>query len=336
MNNKNPIQVIIPLSLFIVIISACPDTKNASTKYFFLPTPIPTSAFVLPTPANTASPTVAPVGFPRRFHVESNALVDQYGQKMIFRGMAPIDPVLQALGGKPEYGVWSEHHYRVMAEWGANIIRLPIVPDNLHAHSMEEILRVLDQTIAWAAQNKMYIIIDFHAIGWPPDGYSWADCDQTSPQEIMEFWNVISRRYAENDAVALYELFNEPATSACRTGNCANAEDWLVWKGFMETVIDVIRANDPDKIILVGGVMYAHDLSFAEDAPIADSNVAYAIHPYSVTPRDTWDAVFGNISAKYPVLPQNSVTTKASLQMSHTTTAFIIARQSLIISKSTT
>jgi len=264
----------------------------------------PTVALTPESPTSTPTfvpPTVAPGGFPRRFHVEGNTFVDQYGQTMVFRGMAPIDPVLQALGGKPEYGVWGEHHYQVMAEWGANIIRVPIVPDNLHTHVMNEVLRILDQTIAWAAENKMYVIIDFHSIGWPPEYYYYANCDYTYPLEIMDFWDTISRRYADNDVVAFYELYNEPATRASETGYSATAEDWLVWKDFMEQVIAVVRANDPDKIILVGGLTYAYDLSFVADKPIEGSNIAYVTHPYSVHPMDDWDSAFGRLSSQYPV-----------------------------------
>jgi aryl-phospho-beta-D-glucosidase BglC (GH1 family) len=195
-----------------------------------------------------------------------------------------------------------------MAEWGANIIRLPIVPDNLHNHGMDETLRILDQTVAWASEYQMYVIIDFHSVGWPPTNYYHPSCacNETSKQEILDFWATISRHYADNDVVAFYELFNEPVTRAETqwyiTGAPNEAEDWLAWKEFMEQVIAVIRVNDPEKIILVSGLQFAYDLEFVAEAPIADSNVAYATHPYANNSNLDWDTAFGNLSYRYPVI----------------------------------
>ena len=267
-------------------------------------TPISPTATLTPEPP-TSTPTVGPGGFPRRFHVEGNAFVDQYGETMVFRGMAPIDPLFQILYAPehPEYGVWSEHHYHVMADWGANIIRLPIVPDTwrnyIRRYGMDGALHALDQTITWASENKMYVIIDFHSQGWPPGNYYEEGVGaETTPQEIMDFWNTISHRYVDNDVVAFYELFNEPFTHVYS----GTAGDWLIWKDFAEQVIAVIRANDPDKIILVGGLQSAYDLSFVADAPVAGSNIAYATHPYSKPDFvKNWDTAFGDLSSQYPV-----------------------------------
>jgi endoglucanase len=70
----------------------------------------------------------------------------------------------------------------------------------------------------------------------------------------------------------------------------------------MQEIVAVIRENDPDKIILIGGLRHAYDLQFVSEAPLADDNVGYATHPYSnnLAGIDA-DAAFGNLSSKYPV-----------------------------------
>ena len=119
-------------------------------------------------------------------------------------------------------------------------------------------------------------------------------------QEMQYFWNDISRRYADNDVVAFYELFNEPARSG--DADFGSPADWMVWKGIVEQVIADIRANDTDKIILVGGLQASYNPSFAAAAPIADDNVGYVTHPYPSQYRYlNWDTAFGNLSSKYPV-----------------------------------
>jgi endoglucanase len=293
-------------TLFVIalVLAACQSATPIPPTATLTPEPPTSTPTITPTYTPAFTPTVAAGGFPRRFHVEGNSFVDQYGQKMIFRGMAPIDPVIQHLEG-PGFGSWNEHHYQVMAEWGANVIRIPIVPDSIRKHGMDVVLNDLDQTITWAAENKMYVIIDFHAIGWPPDDWYQAEGGVwTTQQQMKDFWDIISRRYADNDAVTFYELFCEPVNEAqsqwYKTGYRSTLADWMEWKAFMEEMITVVRTNDPDKIILVGGMQYSCDLTHVAEAPIADSNVAYVTHPYANCWDISWDT-FGKLSSQYPV-----------------------------------
>ena len=71
----------------------------------------------------------------------------------------------------------------------------------------------------------------------------------------------------------------------------------------MLEVVKVVRANDPDKIILVGGMNNAYNLSFVMDPSnaIQGSNIAYATHPYSPNTNPRWDEAFGNLSSQYPI-----------------------------------
>ncbi|MGA3056726.1 MAG: glycoside hydrolase family 5 protein [Candidatus Limnocylindrales bacterium] len=258
--------------------------------------------------AATATPYRCRDFFPRRFHVEGPAFKDQSGQKMIFRGMAIPDPVRMRSHDDPTLELWNPQFFQAAASWGANIIRVPITPSTVRECGWDQTLTTLDQTIAWAGANKMYVIIDFHSVGWFPDPW-FPSGNETSVVEWTDFWNTISSRYAGNDVVAFYELFNEPALNSHwpYTG-----DDWLAWKGLVEPLINnTIRPSDPDKIILVGGLQSAYDLEYVAGAPIADvsNNVAYATHPYShqILPpnhqatRGGWDQAYGNLSSKYPV-----------------------------------
>lgn len=245
--------------------------------------------------------------FPLQFHVEGNAFVDQNNNPTMFRGMAAIDPIYQRFDSSTNHTQWNEQYYRVMGQWCANIIRLPILPSSLRNYGMEKTLETLDQTIAWAAKYKLYVIIDFHALGWPPENFYPPDAPwySSTQMEVMSFWETISSRYAHNNTVAFYELYNEPVTPASYkdySGASATLQDWQIWKKFIEPIMVVIRANDPDKIVLVGGLQFAYDLSFVADDPITGKNVAFATHPYShPTWKKDWDAAFGDLSAQYPI-----------------------------------
>lgn len=77
-------------------------------------------------------------------------------------------------------------------------------------------------------------------------------------------------------------------------------------KDFSELVIDLIRENDPETIVIVGGLRWSADLSYVQNAPIQRSNTAYALHLYPNT-ADNWDLAFGILANKHPViLPDSS------------------------------
>ncbi len=292
-------------------LTAEPPTSTPTSTPTITPTYTPT---ITSTPTITATPTVGPGGFPRRFHVEGNAFVDQFGQKMIFRGMASPDPTLMSACtspnkcGDPNMPAFNKNYYQAFASWGPNILRVPITPFSLYTYGLDATLRALDQTIAWAGENHMYVIIDFHSVGWFPDNWFGSDGSRTTIEEWTGFWKTVSSRYANNDVVAFYELFSEPALPwDLHPYYPYPKKDWLTWKGLVETLVnDTIRPNDPDKIVLVGGLLSAYDLSYVAGAPIADSsnNVAYSTHPYPSGFENqhlSWDSAFGNLSKKYAV-----------------------------------
>jgi endoglucanase len=51
---------------------------------------------------------------------------------------------------------------------GANIVRLPIHPVSWQGHGKEQYFKLIDQAIIWANAQEMYIIIDWHSIGYLP------------------------------------------------------------------------------------------------------------------------------------------------------------------------
>ena len=99
---KSSLQI---LSILVLVLAACVLPAALIPSPTVPPTSVPSPALPsTPVPMPTLTPpTAAPGGFPRRFHVQGNAFVDQYGQKMVFRGMAPVDPFAQILLRAP---VW--------------------------------------------------------------------------------------------------------------------------------------------------------------------------------------------------------------------------------------
>ena len=63
--------------------------------------------------------------------------------------------------------------------------------------------------------------------------------------------------------------------------------NWQQIKSYAEEVIPVIRANDPDAIIIVGTPTWSQDVDQAAANPITGyDNIMYALHFYADTHRD--------------------------------------------------
>lgn len=232
--------------------------------------------------------------------VSGNQIITTEGNAVILRGIAIMDPIILASGENPDLGPWREDIFRELDNWGANIVRLPIHPPMFFSFGEEESLEVIDQAVLWAKKYDLYVIIDFHGIGFPPEEFNLRDWAAASEEEMERFWTLISERYRGNSTVAFYELFNEPCTANFMS---ETSETWTTWKNLSERVIDIIRDNDPETIILIGGLRGGNDLSFVLNEPISRPNIAYVSHPYPGTSRwISWENAFGQVSEQYPVL----------------------------------
>jgi aryl-phospho-beta-D-glucosidase BglC (GH1 family) len=75
----------------------------------------------------------------------------------------------------------------------------------------------------------------------------------------------------------VYEIYNEPETVS-----------WTQQvKPYAEHVIAAIRAIDPDNLIVVGTPRWSQDVDVAAKDPIKDVNVAYALHFYAGTHKQS-------------------------------------------------
>lgn len=240
------------------------------------------------------------LGYPLAFHVRDGRIVDQAERPIILQGfdilvvplLAEHDPYEH-----PEWETWSPELFRGMRSWGAEITRIQTHPLDWR-DDRDRVIRLLDDSIEWSRQEEMYIYIQYNVSGWPP----WEGEDErhrTTRDEFLEFWDTISTQYAENRVVAFYELMNEPTGSDRRA---PTVDDWLQWKGFAEEVIDVIRANDPDTPVIVSGLHWSYDISFAEDYPVERPNVIYGVHPYpgQLQYKSFYDA-FGRVALQHAV-----------------------------------
>ncbi len=113
----------------------------------------------------------------------------------------------------------------------------------------------------------LYVIIDWHIL------------EDKNPMsnvtEAEKFFDEVSKKYGKYPNV-LYEIMNEPnGKSVTWSGQC---------KPYAQRIINVIRANDPDNIILVGNPSYSSLPQEVIDSPLTGDyakNICYTFHLYT-------------------------------------------------------
>lgn len=236
--------------------------------------------------------------------VKGNRFVDENGNTFVFRGVNIADP--DKLVKQKQ---WKESLFEELANnWGVNLIRLPVHPVAWQERGKEGYLKLIDQAVVWANKLGIYLVVDWHSIGYLPTEQYQHPMYNTTIKETRDFWRTVAFRYQELPTIAVYELFNEPTTQS----NLLGKRNWEEWKALNESLIDMIYARDKKVIPLVAGFNWAYDLSYVKYQPINREGIAYAIHPYpqKAKPKDKtkenffkmWEETWGYVADTYPMI----------------------------------
>lgn len=191
-------------------------------------------------------------------------LVDQNGSVYQLRGVST-----HGLAWYPEY-VNADAFRSLRDDWGANVVRLAMYTGEYGGYctggDREQLKQTIWDGVAAASDLGMYVIIDWHILS---DGNP-----KTYENEAKDFFAEMSSAYAGYDNV-LYEICNEP-----------NGSSWSDVKSYAESVIPIIRANDPNAVVIVGTPTWSQDVDTAADDPLAFDNIMYSLHFYAATHGD--------------------------------------------------
>jgi len=161
---------------------------------------------------------------------------------------------------------YNENAVKWLAEdWKCTVVRaaMGLEIDDNYRENPEFALQCITPVIEAAIDNGIYVIIDFHA-------------HNKYLEEAKVFFAEMATKYGEYPNV-IYEIWNEP-----------DYFEWEEVKAYSEEVIGVIRAIDPDNIILVGSPHWDQDLHLVAEDPIREvRNIMYTMHFYAAT-HEAW------------------------------------------------
>ncbi len=194
-----------------------------------------------------------------QLRVEGNRIVDEHGKPVVLRGMSLF------------WSQWMGKYYNGPAirwlrdDWHVTVVRAALAVDSGgYLENPEAEFQKVKSVIDAAIQFGIYVIVDWHA-------------HDPHPEEAEEFFAQIATLYGDKPNV-IYETWNEPL----------NTHDWgAVIKPDHERVIPRIREHDADNLIVAGTQTWSQDVDKAAADPLEFDNVAYALHFYASTHRQS-------------------------------------------------
>lgn len=187
-------------------------------------------------------------------------IVNEQGDTTVLQGMSMF------------WSQWNDKHYNYKCikwlrdDWHVDVIRLALAVEyDGYLENPKKEKKKITRLIEVCLDLGIYVIVDWHS-----------HLAEESTQEAVDFFSQIARDYGEYPNV-LYEIYNEPLNVSWDT----------VVKPYLDTVIAAIRLYDPDNIIIVGSPNWSQNVDEASDNPIDDENVAYSLHFYAATHKES-------------------------------------------------
>ncbi|NDV83039.1 glycoside hydrolase family 5 protein [Bacteroides sp. 51] len=171
---------------------------------------------------------------------------------------------------------FTETEVRQLAGFGFDHLRMPVDEEQLFTENGDKIpeaFELLHNAIKWCKNANMRIIVDFHILrshyfnGPVPE--LWTNVKAQS--KYLELWAKLADELKDypNKLVA-YELLNEPVAPSASQWNTLAAQ-----------VIGKLRANEPERKLVVGSNKWQNVDTFSElVVPGSDPNIILSFHFY--------------------------------------------------------
>jgi len=217
----------------------------------------------------TAAPLLAAAEMPP-LTVAGRFIVTPDGKPFVIKGVA-LDASLATRGA---YGRTPDELARYYRGLGLNTFRLTF---HCTRQAVGDFATYLERNVAPVVEASkgagMRVVLDMHE-------YRWSAPDQATPAfraQWLAAWRMVARRYADEPAIAAYELWNEPDMVFGSKQEPAEHRAWL------RECVRAVRDLDERHILIVNGVQGG----FGPQTPITwGANPSYDPSKPAITFRD--------------------------------------------------
>ncbi|WP_307804340.1 cellulase family glycosylhydrolase [Micromonospora echinofusca] len=246
--------------------------------------PTTTPPTTTPPPTGTPPPATTPVAANGQLRVCGRQLCNRNGKPIQLRGMSTHGLQWYANCATPG-------SLDVLAgEWHADVLRISMyVQEGGYETDPRRFTDLVHSYIELATARGMYAIVDWHMLSPGDPTYNLT--------RAKTFFAEIADRHRDKTNV-LYEIANEP-----------NGVSWGTIRSYAEQVIPVIRARDPEAVVLVGTPDWSSlgvsgsgggvDTIVAN--PVAGGNLLYVFHFYAASHGDAYYDTFARAADLLPL-----------------------------------
>ncbi|MFG2314663.1 cellulase family glycosylhydrolase [Streptomyces tendae] len=229
-----------------------------------------------------------------KLHVCGVHLCNQYDRPVQLRGMSTHG--IQWFG--PCYNDASLD--ALAHDWKSDLLRVAMyVQEDGYETDPAGFTGRVNTLVDMAEARGMYAVIDFHTLTPGDPNYNL--------DRAKTFFSSVAARNADKENV-IYEIANEP-----------NGVSWTAVKSYAEQVIPVIRAADPDAVVIVGtrgwsslGVSDGANESEVVNNPVNATNIMYAFHFYAASHKDAYRATVSRAATQLPLFVSEFGTVSAT------------------------
>jgi endoglucanase len=215
-----------------------------------------------PVPVSPA-PAGSPVAAHGQLHVEGTKLVDASGAPVQLKGASSMW-LNWEVRSFPESHAGLEY---ARDAWKLSVIRAAMGTDagnGYLAGAKDLMLGKMEAIIQNAIHTGVYVLVDWHT-----------EKAVNQQAEAVEFFGGLARKYGAHPNL-IWEPYNEPRGFA-----------WDQIRPYHEAVVDAIRAEDPDNVVVMGTPNWSQDVDVAALDPVHPSagaaNLMYTLHFYACT-----------------------------------------------------
>jgi len=224
-----------------------------------------------------------------KLKVSNGKILNKNNAEVVLRGMSLYWYNGPWAGNQPGNQFYTQTVVSDLAtNWGASLVRAAIGDKNV---------QIAKNMMDWANIAGIYVIIDNHS-----------HTAHNETQAVQNFFSEVSK-YAKDKGYThvIYEIYNEPQQGTT----------WAQIKTFAQPVINTIRGNDADGLIIVGTPAMSSSIIAPKNDPLTGTyahNVLYTLHFYAgETGHNVYkDALKGVYCANFPIFVSEWGTSPAS------------------------